>query len=127
MNHRGDLRAGFRAAAGSLGSPEGMEKIHISSTDIALVFKERLAKFSDCAPTVAIAIVPSKDGWVAVTNAWSRFKRPLCPKRIEQNSKPAAQGLRPVKELKTFPLVAALDAVQREGVRSLIRLLSRSG
>jgi hypothetical protein len=61
-----------------------VNKIKISSTDLALVFKERLAKFGDCAPTVTIAIVSNKDGWVAVTNAWSRFKRPLCAKRIEQ-------------------------------------------
>jgi len=72
--------------------PEGTgllmaKKIEISSTDLALVFKERLLKSSDCAPTVAIAIVPSNDGWVAVTNAWSRFKRPSCARRIEQVQK----------------------------------------
>ena len=64
-----------------------MKKVKISCVDLALVFKERLAKFGDCAPTVSIAIVPTRDGWVAVTNAWSRFKRPLCAKRIEQIQK----------------------------------------
>ena len=53
--------------------PEGTgllmaKKIEISSTDLALVFKERLLKSSDCAPTVAIAIVPSNDGWVAASH-----------------------------------------------------------
>jgi hypothetical protein len=64
-----------------------VKKVKISSVDLALVLKERLAKLGDCAPTVSIAIVPTRDGWVAVTNAWSRFKRPLCAKRIEQIQK----------------------------------------
>jgi hypothetical protein len=72
--------------------PEGAavlmpKKIELSCTDLALVFKERLAEFDDCAPTVTIAIVPSKDGWVAVTNAWSRFRHPLCAERIEKIQK----------------------------------------
>jgi hypothetical protein len=64
-----------------------LTKTKISSNDLALIFKEKLSELGDCAPTVAIAIVPSKDGWTAVTNRWSRFKRPLCTKRIEQIQK----------------------------------------
>jgi hypothetical protein len=65
----------------------GMAKTKISSTDLIWVFTEKLRSFGDCAPTVSIAIVPSKDGWTAVTNAWARSRHPLCAKRIEQIQK----------------------------------------
>jgi hypothetical protein len=64
-----------------------MAKKAISSTDLAWIFKQRLTAFGDCAPTVTIAIVPSKSGWVAITGARDRVSRPLCVKRIEQIQK----------------------------------------
>lgn len=59
-----------------------MKKITISSTDLAYIFEEKLKTFRDCSPRTTIAIVPSKNGWNAVTNAWSQFKNPLCQNRI---------------------------------------------
>jgi hypothetical protein len=64
-----------------------MAQIRISSTDLIWVFREKLASFNECAPTVSIAIVPSGDGWTAVTNAWARSRHPLCAKRIKQIQK----------------------------------------
>ena len=61
-----------------------MAKTKISSTDLSWVFREKMASFDECAPTVSIAIVPSEDGWTAVTNAWARSRHPLCAKRIKQ-------------------------------------------
>jgi hypothetical protein len=64
-----------------------MAKTKISSTDLIWVFSEKMRSFGDCAPTIAIAIVPSADGWRAVTNAWARSRHPLCAGRIEQIQK----------------------------------------
>jgi hypothetical protein len=64
-----------------------MRKQAVSSTDLAYIFTERLKEFGDCAPTISIAIVPTADGWQAVTNNWARFKNPRCAKRIEQVQK----------------------------------------
>jgi hypothetical protein len=86
----GDLKPGQTTASYGLKLHTGgwgMAKTKISSTDLIWVFTEKLRSFGDCAPTVSIAIVPSKDGWTAVTNAWARSRHPLCAKRIEQIQK----------------------------------------
>ena len=64
-----------------------MAKTKISSTDLVWVFMEKLRSFSDCAPNVSIAIVPSKDGWRAIASRSDRHAHPLCAPRIEQVQK----------------------------------------
>jgi len=64
-----------------------MAKTEISSTDLVWVFTEKLRSFGDCAPNVSIAIVPSKDGWMAIASRSDRHAYPLCAPRIEQVQK----------------------------------------
>jgi hypothetical protein len=64
-----------------------MAKTKVSSTELIWMFRERLSSFDDCSPSVPIAIVPSEDGWTAVTTARDRAGRPQCVKRIEQIQK----------------------------------------
>ena len=61
-----------------------MAKIRISSTELIWIFRQKLEAFGDCPPEVAIAIVPAPDvGWMAVMNAKSRARNPLCARRVE--------------------------------------------
>jgi len=46
-----------------------------------------LSSFDDCSPSIAIAIVPSREGWTAVTTHRDRTDHPNCGKRIEQLQK----------------------------------------
>ena len=63
-----------------------MAKTKISSTDLVWVFTEKLRSFDDCAHA-SIAIVPTEDGWMAITSRKGRHAHPLCGKRIEQIQK----------------------------------------
>jgi hypothetical protein len=61
-----------------------MTKTEISNADLVWVFTEKLKPFRDCAPTVTIAIVPNKDGWIAIASRKDRNTYLGCAKRIEQ-------------------------------------------
>jgi hypothetical protein len=64
-----------------------LAKIKISSTDLIWIFREELSSYDDCSPSIAIAIVPSREGWTAVTTHRDRTGQPNCVKRIEQLQK----------------------------------------
>ncbi len=64
-----------------------MAKTKISSTDLIWIFREKLASFGDCEPSIPIAIVPDREGWTAVTNAWARSRHPVSGRRMEQIQK----------------------------------------
>ena len=64
-----------------------MAKVKISSTDLIWIFREKLSSFDDCSLSIAIAIVPSREGWTAVTTHRDRTDHPNCGKRIEQLQK----------------------------------------
>jgi len=61
-----------------------LAKTKISSTDLIWLFRERLSSFADCSPAIPIAIVPTDDGWTAVTTPRYRNGHPLSVRRIEQ-------------------------------------------
>jgi hypothetical protein len=62
-------------------------KTRVSSTELSWIFHEQLVSFDDWSPSIAIAIVPSADGWTALISARDRAKHPNCVKRIEQVQK----------------------------------------
>jgi hypothetical protein len=63
-----------------------MAKIKISTTDLVWVFTEKMRSFDKW--FLGIAIVPSKDGWTAVTGSRRRrAKSRRCAPRIEQIQK----------------------------------------
>jgi hypothetical protein len=64
-----------------------LAKIKISSTDLIWIFREKLSSFDDCSRSISFAIVPSREGWTAVTTHRERTDRPNCVKRIEQLQK----------------------------------------
>jgi hypothetical protein len=64
-----------------------MAKTKISSADLAWIFTEKLKPFGDCALSIAVAIIPSKDGWSALASQRDLHSRPHCAKRIEQVQK----------------------------------------
>ena len=64
-----------------------MAKIKISTTDLVWVFTQKLRSFDECFPGTDLAIVPSKNGWTAVTGARGRAAYPRCARRIEQIQK----------------------------------------
>ena len=61
-----------------------MAKTKISSTDLLWIFRERLASLDKRFKTAPIAIVPSEDGWEAVTSHYYRTAEPKLADRIEQ-------------------------------------------
>jgi hypothetical protein len=69
-------------------------KTKISSTDLLWIFRERLSSISDRYKTAPIAIIPSDDGWEAVTPAKYRTE-PQLAKYIER----IQAELRPVYRL----------------------------
>jgi hypothetical protein len=64
-----------------------MAKTKISSTDLIWIFREKLSSFDDCSPSISIAIIPSSEGWTAVTTHRDRTGQPNCARRIEQLQK----------------------------------------
>ena len=64
-----------------------MAKTKISSTDLIWIFREKLSTFDDCPPSISIAIVPSSEGWTALTTHRDRTGHPNCIRRIEQLQK----------------------------------------
>ena len=64
-----------------------MAKTKISSTDLIWIFREKLSSFDDCSPSTSIAIVPSSEGWTAVTTHRDRTGQPNCVRRIQQLQK----------------------------------------
>jgi hypothetical protein len=64
-----------------------MAKTRISSSDLVWIFTEKLRSFDECSPGTNIAIVPSEDGWTAVTGGRRRGQYPRCDRRIEQIQK----------------------------------------
>ena len=68
-----------------------MAKAKISNADLVWVFTEKLRSCGDCAPTISIAIVPTEDGWRAITSRKDRRAHPLCAKRIERVQKQLGQ------------------------------------
>jgi predicted oxidoreductase len=62
----------------------GMAKTTISNGDLVWVFTEKLKSFSDCAPTISIAIVPNKGGWTAIASRNDLNIHPGSAERIEQ-------------------------------------------
>ena len=67
-----------------------MARTKVSSTDLAWIFIERMRSFDECAGATAIAIVPGKDGWTAVTNK-TISRRPTCVRRISKIQKQLQQ------------------------------------
>ena len=61
-----------------------MAKTKISSTDLIWIFREKLLSLDDCSPSTSIAIVPSSEGWTAVTTHRDRTGQPNCVRRIQQ-------------------------------------------
>jgi hypothetical protein len=64
-----------------------LAKIKISSTDLIWLFQEKLSSFDECPRSISIAIVPSDEGWTAVTCQRDRKGHPDCVKRTEQLQK----------------------------------------
>jgi len=64
-----------------------MAKTRISSSDLVWIFTEKLRSFDECSPGTNIAIVPSEDGWTAVTGGRRRGQHRRCDRRIEQIQK----------------------------------------
>jgi hypothetical protein len=64
-----------------------LAKKKISNTDLVWIFRQELSSFEDCSPTIPIAIVPSKEGWTALTTPRYRTQYPQCVKRIEKIQK----------------------------------------
>jgi hypothetical protein len=73
-----------------------LAKTKISSTDLIWIFREKLLSFDDCPRSISIAIVPSDEGWTAVTTQHVRKGHPNCVKRIEQLQKQLQKQLREV-------------------------------
>jgi hypothetical protein len=44
-------------------NPRPADGIDWQADDLVWAFTEKLKSFTDCAPTISIAIVPIKDGW----------------------------------------------------------------
>jgi hypothetical protein len=65
---------------------EGIQvaKSRISNTDLIWIFRQKLKSFNDSSSTIPIAIVPSNQGWTALTPARHRAQYPRGIKRIEQ-------------------------------------------
>ena len=61
-----------------------MAKTKISNVDLVWIFTERLKSFKECGASISIAILPNKDGWMAIASRRSRSTHPRCAKRIEQ-------------------------------------------
>jgi hypothetical protein len=68
-----------------------MAKTKISSTDLIWIFREKLSSFDDCSPSISIAIVPSSEGWTAVSTYRDRTGQPNFVRRIEQLQKQLRQ------------------------------------
>ena len=64
-----------------------MAKIKISTTDLVWIFMEKMKSFDECFPGIDIAIVPSRNGWTAISSARGRAGYPRCARRIEQIQK----------------------------------------
>jgi hypothetical protein len=64
-----------------------LAKKRISSTDLIWIFREKLSTFTDCPPSIKIAIVPSNEGWTVVMPQGDQNRCPHCVKRIEQIQK----------------------------------------
>jgi hypothetical protein len=60
-----------------------MAKKRVSADELAWIFQERLSGFRECGNRIPIAIIPTKDEWVAVTNAKTRKLYPKDAIRIE--------------------------------------------
>jgi hypothetical protein len=56
----------------------------ITSGDLLWIFRERLSSINDRFGTAPIAIVPSEDGWEAITSRRYRNSLPQLAKCIEQ-------------------------------------------
>jgi hypothetical protein len=64
-----------------------MAKVKISSSDLTWIFTEALKSSSEDNRIPAVAIVPAKNGWMAVTNARVAKGFPLQAKRVERLQK----------------------------------------
>jgi hypothetical protein len=65
-----------------------MARIKISTTDLVWIFTKKMRSFGECLPGTYIAIVPSKNGWTAVTGSRRRraeYRR--CARRVQQIQK----------------------------------------
>jgi hypothetical protein len=63
-----------------------MAKTKVSATELVWIFQQRLRSFDECSSGTYVAIVPSENGWTAVTGT-QRRGRPQCPKRIHKVQK----------------------------------------
>ncbi len=72
-----------------------MAKTTISSADLLWIFRERLSSLDKRFKVAPIAIVPSENGWEAVTSPRYRTAEPQLAKCIEQ----IQAELRPVYRL----------------------------
>jgi len=64
-----------------------MAKKRVSSTDLAWIFRERLRETGDCGSAVSVAILPSENGWIAVTDKRLIKRFPRCAAQIERIQK----------------------------------------
>ena len=58
--------------------------VKISSADLLWIFRERLSAISDRFKSAPIAIIPSDDGWEAITSRRCRNSQPQLVECIEQ-------------------------------------------
>jgi hypothetical protein len=61
-----------------------MVRTRIASADLLWIFRERLSSFDDRFKTAPIAIIPSDDGWEAITSRRYRTAQPQLAKCIER-------------------------------------------
>jgi hypothetical protein len=64
-----------------------LAKTKISNTDLIWIFRQELASFDPGFSTIPIAIVPSNQGWTALTPARHRVQYRRGIKRIERVQK----------------------------------------
>jgi hypothetical protein len=62
----------------------GTVKIRVSSDDLAFIFLGKLRETGDCSMGLSIAVIPTNDGWKAVTNRPNRrHEFPRCAQQLE--------------------------------------------
>ena len=61
-----------------------MVRTKIASADLLWIFRERLSSISDRFATAPIAIIPTDDGWEAITSRRYRNSQPRVAKCIEE-------------------------------------------
>ena len=64
-----------------------MAKTKVSATELVWIFQQRLSSFDECSSGTYVAIVPTENGWTAVTGTQRGRQHPQCAKRIHNVQK----------------------------------------